>query len=271
MTTIENTIAQLEQEILERTREFFCGKTVLDEAVLYAVGGRGKRLRPLLMSLVAKSCGADPKGLGAFYTALEWIHTYSLIHDDLPAMDDDDFRRGQPTVHKAYGEAVAILAGDALLNSAAELLFDACTRAREDSRRRALKISSLIMKKSGVQGMIGGQVKDVSLEKSPRHDDWRRRIAREKTGALFEAAVYAGVVWAEKEEYLEDWLFFARIFGEAYQVRDDLEDDEEERLGVSRDTLLEELRSLKEKMRQILEQLPFKTKGVLELVEALYS
>ena len=271
MTDVEKMIPHLEQEILERTREFFCGKAVLDEAVLYAVGGRGKRLRPLLMSLVASSCGADPKELAAYYTALEWIHTYSLIHDDLPAMDDDDFRRGQPTVHKAYGEAVAILAGDALLNSAAELLFDACTRAREEARRRALKISALIMKKAGVQGMIGGQVKDVTAEKSARHEDWRKRVAREKTGALFEAAVYAGVGWAEKEEHLEVWLRFARVFGEAYQVRDDLEDDEEERLGVTRDSLLEELKELNEEMHQILEELPFKTKGVLELVEALYS
>lgn len=198
------------------------------EAMNYSLNAGGKRVRPLLLAEVYRLCGGGtPKEIAPFMAALEWIHTYSLVHDDLPAMDNDDYRRGQLTTHKKYGEAFGILAGDGLLNYAYELLFLACAGASGDGKKqqRAVSAASVIARKAGIYGMIGGQTLDVQLTGKAMEREELDFIFRLKTGALIEAAFMAGAILAGADDAVVSKLEEAgRLIGVAFQIQDDILD-----------------------------------------------
>lgn len=174
-------------------------QTVLD-AMEYSVFAGGKRLRPMLMEASYQMFDGTNPAIDDFMAAIEMIHTYSLIHDDLPAMDNDEYRRGKKTTHAVYGEAMAILAGDALLNYAFETVAAALTRNEGDWR--IVRAFSVLAQKAGIYGMIGGQVVDVESEKTGQTIDRNRLdfIYRLKTGALIEASLMIGAILAGADE-----------------------------------------------------------------------
>lgn len=201
---------------------------VLVKAMSYSLLSGGKRLRPLLVVLCAKAAGGTVELALPAACAVEMVHAYSLIHDDLPAMDDDDLRRGQPTSHKKFGEALAILAGDALLTGAFQVLAEGCPPA-------TAAVSTLeLAKGAGAAGMVGGQVLDLAAEgkvqtaELPNSASDLEDLHRRKTGALIRAAVRLGLFAAQTErpdEMVRDALDrFATSFGLAFQIADDLLD-----------------------------------------------
>ena len=165
-------------------------QSIIYDAMRYSVFAGGKRLRPILMLNVCKMCGGDIDEVIPFACALEMIHTYSLIHDDLPAMDNDDLRRGIPTSHKKFGEATAILAGDALLNKAFEVV-SSYTGKQTD---RAMKAINILSVSSGTEGMIGGQIVDILSEGKTITLDELRYLHLNKTGAIIRSACVIGAV-----------------------------------------------------------------------------
>lgn len=194
----------------------------LMEAMRYSVLAPGKRLRPLLVILAAEAAGAEADPLPAACAA-EMVHAYSLIHDDLPAMDDDDMRRGQPTCHKQFGEALAILAGDALLTMAFQVLAEAYPAKTAAGCCRELAHGA------GACGMVGGQVDDLAWEKGGGTLKDLEGVHARKTGALFRACLGMGVWVAQGEAgpqpaTLERLDGFGRCFGQAFQITDDLLD-----------------------------------------------
>ena len=201
-------------------------KTVMD-AMKYSVSAGGKRLRPVLMKESYLLFGGKGKAIEPFMAAMEMIHTYSLIHDDLPAMDNDEFRRGKKTTWVEYGEAMAILAGDALLNYAFETMTRAFSMECElQSAAMALEIMS---HKAGIQGMIGGQVVDVESEKKGEKitGDKLLFIHENKTAALIEASLMVGAVLAGASQADIDKIAkIGRNIGIAFQIQDDILDIE---------------------------------------------
>lgn len=203
------------------------------EAMRYSAFAGGKRLRPIL---VLKSCelvGGNIKDAMPFALALEMIHTYSLIHDDLPAMDDDDYRRGKPTNHKVYGENIAILAGDGLLNCAYETMINHILE-NIDQSRKYIKAFSVIAKSSGVYGMIGGQVVDILSESNTFDEKTLDFIHNHKTSALIEASIIAGTLIGDgKKEELLKLKEYGKAIGLSFQIRDDILDKigKKEKLG----------------------------------------
>lgn len=196
----------------------------LVDAMRYAVLSPGKRLRPFLLVCAADCFEVDRASALRAGAAIECIHSYSLVHDDLPAMDDDDLRRGRPTVHVAYDEATAILAGDALLTLAFEIAASPDTHARADVRAELCRIFA---KASGYQGMVGGQMIDLSAAETPLDEGGIRRMQQMKTGALICAAVDAGAVLGQADARMRQSLhFYARDLGVAFQIADDLLDVE---------------------------------------------
>ncbi|MBS7299229.1 MAG: polyprenyl synthetase family protein [Eubacteriales bacterium] len=196
-------------------------KTVC-EAMKYSIEAGGKRLRPVIMLMCAKILDLSEKDVMPFACALEMIHTYSLIHDDLPAMDNDDLRRGKPTNHKVFGEAMAILAGDSLLNFAAEIVSGASYTVPAD---RVLNALSELYKASGIYGMIGGQVLDIESEGKDVSIDELRRIHLLKTGALIRAAGRIPCVLSGLDKDKTDAVTaFCDNLGVAFQICDDLLD-----------------------------------------------
>jgi geranylgeranyl diphosphate synthase type II len=205
------------------------------EAMEYSLLAPGKRLRPLLVMLAAEACGGTDEHALAAACAVEMIHSYSLIHDDLPAMDDDDLRRGLPTCHVKYGEALAILAGDALLTLAFEVLADGYPPVTAAACCRELA------KGAGPAGMVGGQVEDLAWEREAQAAAFDKpqtlaaleNIHARKTGALFRACLRLGA-WAALGErpggpapaLLANLDAFGRCFGQAFQITDDLLDVE---------------------------------------------
>ena len=188
------------------------------EAMAYSVFAGGKRLRPVLLLEACKICGGSEADAMPFACAMEMIHTYSLIHDDLPAMDNDDLRRGRPTSHIKFGEATAILAGDSLLNKAFE------TMARSKSGN-ALKAISIIADSSGTEGMIGGQIVDMESEGKDIDLETLRYLHSLKTGAIIRSACVAGAVLGGGDEAAIKALDeFAINLGIAFQIRDDILD-----------------------------------------------
>ncbi len=203
------------------------------EAMSYSLQGGGKRIRPVLLLASCDMAGGKLSAALPFACALEMIHTYSLIHDDLPAMDNDDLRRGQPTCHKAFGENIAILAGDGLLNAAAELMAGSSVKMGDLRGCRALEI---IMRHAGVTGMIAGQSEDVTSEGQPPNEDTVRYIHERKTADLLEAAVEAGLALAgAQEKEINAGREYALHLGMAFQMTDDLLDvtGDEDKLGKS--------------------------------------
>lgn len=196
-------------------------KTVL-EAVNYSVLAGGKRLRPLLMKETYQMFGGEGKVVEPFMAAMEMIHTYSLVHDDLPAMDNDEYRRGKKTTHAVYGEAMGILSGDALLNLAFETAAGAFDMETSPRTAKALQILS---GKAGIYGMIGGQVVDVESEGQPLSREKLDFIYRLKTSALIEAAMMVGAVLAGASD--EEVAAMERVAGDvglAFQIQDDILD-----------------------------------------------
>jgi geranylgeranyl diphosphate synthase type II len=194
------------------------------EAMRYSLFAGGKRVRPILAIAAAEALGARSSGLLPLAGALELIHTYSLIHDDLPAMDDDDFRRGLPTCHKVYGEAVAILAGDGLLNRAFEVLSDP-SRTKAIPPNRLLAIIQEISAASGVLGMVGGQVVDMESEGREIDFPTLEYIHTHKTGALIRASVRVGALYAKaSEKRLRALTRYGELAGLSFQIVDDILD-----------------------------------------------
>jgi geranylgeranyl diphosphate synthase, type II len=201
----------------------------LAEAMSYSLLAPGKRLRPLLVILAAESCGGRDSGALPAACAVEMVHTYSLIHDDLPAMDDDDLRRGLPTCHKKFGEALAILAGDALLTLAFEVL------STEYPPATAAACCRELARGAGAVGMVGGQVADLAMESraEPGSLQELESLHDRKTGALFRASLRMGVISARGEQpggadpkTLDVFDRYGRLFGLAFQITDDLLDVE---------------------------------------------
>jgi geranylgeranyl diphosphate synthase, type II len=199
------------------------GSSRVADAMRYSVEAGGKRLRPLLCLATAHVLGADQKEVIDVASALELIHTYSLIHDDLPAMDNSDLRRGKPSCHSAHGEAIAILAGDGLLTLAFEKI--ASYGQEEQRATRAIRIARELAAAAGVKGMIGGQDLDLLAEGKSLTLNEVEEIASLKTGALFSAAVRCGALAAGAgQAELEILSSFARLTGKAFQIVDDLLD-----------------------------------------------
>lgn len=194
----------------------------LHDAMRYASLGGGKRMRPLLVYACGLSCGASEHALDHAAAAVEFIHAYSLVHDDLPAMDDDSLRRGRPTVHIAFDEATAILAGDALQT----LAFEALAQAPLDAAIR-VELLATLARASGAAGMCGGQALDLAVTGGEQSLDQLKRMHALKTGALIRAAVRMGALCAGADAATLATLdAYASALGLAFQIRDDLLDIE---------------------------------------------
>lgn len=219
---VKDVIQQLQQEVaihLTQLIEKRASDTRLKEAMLYAVQSGGKRIRPLLTLAVGTSGTSRNEGALDLACALEMIHTYSLIHDDLPGMDDDDLRRGRPTLHKAFDEATAILAGDALLTLAFEVAANANLEASQ-----LVETVKILSTASGMSGMISGQMKDIASEEVTITLDQMKEIHREKTGELLLAAVRLGNLFLDDAKMKEAFVTYATHFGLAFQIQNDLQD-----------------------------------------------
>ncbi|MBL4852331.1 MAG: polyprenyl synthetase family protein [Gammaproteobacteria bacterium] len=205
--------------------------TQLHDAMHYAVLGGGKRIRPILVYTTAQCLGADLVEVDAAACAVELIHCYSLVHDDLPVMDDDDLRRGRPTCHKVYGDAMALLAGDALQCFAIEILSHGnlhpeSTLNNEQALSR-LKMIAALSSASGSTGMAGGQAIDLAAVGKHLTIEQLEQMHRLKTGALIEASVVVGALAANCDETTMTQLKkYAQCIGLAFQIRDDLLDIE---------------------------------------------
>ena len=197
---------------------------VIHRAMRYSVFAGGKRLRPILCLESARIFSDSPRGVHPVACALEFIHTYSLIHDDLPALDNDDLRRGRPTCHKQFGEAMAILAGDGLLTRAFEVL----SLAELPADRRAAVVREIATAAGTVNGMVGGQVADLEAEGRPIDPQMLEYIHRSKTAALIRASVVSGAIaGGAAGEDVERLRRFGESIGLAFQVVDDILDVEE--------------------------------------------
>jgi geranylgeranyl diphosphate synthase type II len=206
----------------------------IHRAVRYSLFAGGKRIRPVLVLAAGEAVGGGRDELLPFACAVEMIHTYSLIHDDLPAMDDDDLRRGKPTSHKVFGEAIAILAGDALLTRAFHLLAEVPEGSAGAGLRRRVRATAVLGEACGTAGLIGGQVMDLESEGREVGASELERLHRAKTGALLSACVRGGAILGGAEgEDLERLSRYGAAIGLAFQVVDDVLDATEDaaRLG----------------------------------------
>lgn len=199
-------------------------QSVIMEAMEYSLMAGGKRLRPMLMMETYRLFGGETEVIYPFMAAMEMIHTYSLVHDDLPAMDNDEYRRGRKTTHIVYGEDMGILAGDALLNYAFETACKAFEQFPEESLRigQAMRV---LARKAGIYGMIGGQVVDVKESGHQIDEEVLDFISRLKTGALIESAMMIGAILAgASKEDVKSMQKVAGKIGMAFQIQDDILD-----------------------------------------------
>lgn len=211
---------QLEQYLLQEIEKIENVDQRLKEAMSYACQSGGKRLRPLFVMTISQWANTPLSSVLPAATALEMIHTYSLIHDDLPGMDNDDYRRGKLTVHKAFDEATAILAGDALLTEA----FMQVTLAAISTEHR-VKAIQLLAKAAGASGMISGQMRDIASEHQTITLTELQQIHRDKTGQLLQCAVELGLLFLEvSEEVALAFRNYAAHYGLAFQIQNDLQD-----------------------------------------------
>ena len=241
--TVDNRIAEYKEYIEKFLTDFYAQfhdlpQNKLFEAMEYSLLAGGKRLRPVLAMEFCRLCGNDWHQAAPFAAAVEMIHTYSLIHDDLPSMDNDDFRRGRPTNHKVYGEAMAILAGDALLTDA---FMAASTAQLADPKDMAFAIG-MLAECAGSMGMVGGQVLDIGSEERELTEQEVIDIQTRKTGALINAACVLGTIaGGGTEEQVDAAARFAAGLGLAFQIRDDMLDvigtQEEMGKGVGTDAV----------------------------------
>ncbi|HHY2672685.1 (2E,6E)-farnesyl diphosphate synthase [Bacillus toyonensis] len=230
-TFLKESKTFVEEKLVSYANELQC-PNVLREAMAYSLEAGGKRLRPLLLFATLQAFGKERNlGVGAA-CALEMIHTYSLVHDDLPCMDDDDLRRGKPTNHKVFGEAMAVLAGDGLLTYAFQIVM--AYEQKEISAEKKVRLVLELAKAAGPEGMVGGQVADMEAEGKQLTIDELEYIHKHKTGKLLEFAVLAGAILSNAtKEQEEKLLEFAKNIGLAFQIRDDILDVEgtEEEIG----------------------------------------
>lgn len=228
------------QQLVEQALELYLPPeasypAILHEAMRYSVFAGGKRLRPILLLMAAEMCAKPVTEVLFAAAAIEMIHTYSLIHDDLPALDNDDLRRGKPTSHKKYGEDVAILAGDALLTLAFQIMTDP-TQKNQGTLQAVLSATYELAVAAGTYGMVGGQVMDMQAEKRQIQPEELEYIHSHKTGKLLTAAVRIGAILADATPaQLEAISTYGEKAGLAFQIVDDLLDVESstETLGKS--------------------------------------
>jgi geranylgeranyl diphosphate synthase type II len=198
----------------------------IHRAMRYSLFAGGKRLRPVLVLAASEAVGGNKEDVLPAAAALEMIHTYSLIHDDLPAMDNDSLRRGKPTSHVVFGEAIAILAGDGLLTEAFRLLADAPLSDAAHAERR-LRAITVLAEAAGVGGMVGGQAVDIESEGKPVSPETLDYLHRHKTGALIRGAAHLGaLLGGGSEEDIEKLTCYGRDVGLAFQIVDDILDVE---------------------------------------------
>ena len=217
----EKRRALVEEGLLRELREDEAFDARLAESMKYSLMAGGKRLRPILLMAAADAVGGHGEDYLPSACALEIIHTYSLIHDDLPAMDDDDYRRGRLTNHKVYGAGIATLAGDALLT----LAFEVLARQEGVSAETLLRVVREFSVAAGANGMVGGQALDLESEGKHIDRDTLCRMHMAKTGALFRAAVRSGAILAGADEaQLSALTEYAEAFGLAFQITDDILD-----------------------------------------------
>jgi len=228
------------QKIVEEALEYYLPRednipAEIYKAVRYSVFNGGKRIRPILCLAATEAVGGDLGPAIPVACALELIHSYSLIHDDLPAMDDDDFRRGKPTCHKVFGENIAILAGDALLTEAFVLLSHV-EKVRLSAERR-LAVIQEIAKAAGICGMVGGQAMDVLSGKSVSDENTLYEIHRRKTGALIVAAVKSGaIIFNAHKDKIQALAQYGINVGLAFQIADDILNVEGDRELMGKET-----------------------------------
>lgn len=270
--TIENYMFSFFTSIDEYQKKVY-------ESMLYSLSSGGKRLRPLLSILTYKAiAGEDFTEVVPFAAAIEFIHTYSLIHDDLPEMDDDDIRRGKPTNHKVFSEALAILAGDGLLNMAAEILSREIESMQDIEKiKKSLRAMKYMFTAAGVHGMIGGQVIDLGYADADSLEVCET-MYRLKTAALIRAAVVSGAIIAGADsKEITNFEEFANNLGIAYQLKDDLLDADED-LEKENNTILKYLSKSElevkiteytQKALDILNSMKYDTTGLKELTAQL--
>lgn len=227
--SIEDYSERISKALIEHLPVANDGQKSVVMAMKYSLTNGGKRLRPILVLEFCKMCGGDTEKAMAYACAVEYVHTYSLIHDDLPCMDNDDLRRGKPSCHKMYGEATALLAGDALLTHA----FEIASTADFDGAKNADAVS-LLAQNSGVCGMIGGQVLDLKYEAASPSMSQLLTVHKLKTGAMISAACLLGCIAGDAtEEQILAASKFAYYLGIAFQIKDDILDvtGDEQKLG----------------------------------------
>ena len=211
----------VEEGLLRELKKVPAYNETLEKAMEYSLMAGGKRLRPVLLMAAADAVGKDGAAFLTTGCAIEMIHTYSLIHDDLPAMDNDDYRRGKPTNHKVFGDGIAVLAGDALLT----LAFEVMLRQEGAAPETLVTVVSEMSRAAGPYGMVGGQVLDLEGEGRRLDLAALRKIHMGKTGALFCAAIRSGAILAgAKAEELAALTLYAERFGLAFQITDDILD-----------------------------------------------
>ncbi len=217
---LKSDIMLVEGALISHIPESRDGQKDVTQAMKYSLINGGKRIRPVLCLEFARCCGVPRRDAVDFACAVEYIHTYSLIHDDLPCMDNDDSRRGKPSCHKQYGEALALLAGDALLTSAFQIIAD--SDLSDDKKADAV---SLLSQNSGVCGMIGGQVLDLKYESISPSVRELLTVHKLKTGALISAACLLGcIAGGASSVQLAAASKFAYCLGIAFQIKDDILD-----------------------------------------------
>lgn len=213
--------AAIEKALVEHLDEANAMDRKLTDAMKYSLTAGGKRLRPILLMAAADVLGADGMKFMPVACGLEMIHTYSLIHDDLPAMDNDDYRRGKLTNHKVFGEDIAILAGDGLLT----LAFEVMLRQKDVPPEALLRVVREVSMAAGPNGMVGGQAMDQQAENKLIPMEDLRKLHMGKTGALFKAAIRSGAILGGAiEADLARFTEYAECFGLAFQITDDILD-----------------------------------------------
>lgn len=228
----QNDIAMIEKALEGFLPDYDCLEKSVIDSMRYSLMAGGKRVRPRLTLEFSRLCGGSDEEALPLACALEMIHTYSLIHDDLPCMDDDDMRRGRPSNHKQFGEAVALLAGDALLTLAFKTVFSGLNA---DNAVRRAKCAEILAEFSGARGMIGGQIIDLASEGKPPKLERLEIMDRKKTGSLIKAGCLMGCISAGvyDAERLEAALCYGESVGIAFQIIDDILDvtSTEQQLG----------------------------------------
>lgn len=214
---------KIEEQLLEFTKRKESLQGIIYDAMEYSLMAGGKRLRPVLMLEFCRMCGGDVSKYLDIACTIEMIHTFSLIHDDLPCMDNDDYRRGKPSCHKAFPENIALLAGDALNTLAFEVIANAAIEGRI-SADKAVMLVSVLGKAVGGEGMIGGQVIDLQSEGKSISHETLNVLQEKKTGALIEATCVMGVVLGGKFDKIPTAANYAMALGKAFQIEDDILD-----------------------------------------------